>query len=284
MSVQYRRLSDRAKMLLTLAFAALACLYVLSAGGCDFGKAEVVKETSEPHFLRGQEELRRGNISEALSAFLKVSEKRRDAPESHFELGRIYLEHMNDPNTAIYHFKKYLELKPNSPSSPMVRQMIETAQKKFAASLPESPFDSNIRRIELEEILQKQQKENLELKQKLAAAIATIDRLEATQNVRVEPRAQRRSAVATASAQQHQAEHLRRAEQAAQNSASARVPNVSRDIPSTYVVQAGDTLSSISRKIYGTPNKWRDIFSANRDRLATASSLKPGQTLKIPRR
>lgn len=284
MSVQYRRLSDRAKMLLTLAFAALACLYVLSAGGCDFGKAEVVKETSEPHFLRGQEELRRGNISEALSAFLKVSEKRRDAPESHFELGRIYLEHMNDPNTAIYHFKKYLELKPNSPSSPMVRQMIETAQKKFAASLPESPFDSNIRRIELEEILQKQQKENLELKQKLAAAIATIDRLEATQNVRVEPRAQRRSAVAAASAQQHQAEHLRRAEQAAQNSASARVPNVSRDIPSTYVVQAGDTLSSISRKIYGTPNKWRDIFSANRDRLATASSLKPGQTLKIPRR
>lgn len=271
-------------MLLTLAFAALACLYVLSAGGCDFGKAEVVKETSEPHFLRGQEELRRGNISEALSAFLKVSEKRRDAPESHFELGRIYLEHMNDPNTAIYHFKKYLELKPNSPSSPMVRQMIETAQKKFAASLPESPFDSNIRRIELEEILQKQQKENLELKQKLAAAIATIDRLEATQNVRVEPRAQRRSAVAAASAQQHQAEHPRRMEQAAQNSASARVPTVSRDIPSTYVVQAGDTLSSISRKIYGTPNKWRDIFSANRDRLATASSLKPGQTLKIPRR
>lgn len=279
-------------MLLTLAFAALACLYVLSAGGCDFGKAEVVKETSEPHFLRGQEELRRGNISEALSAFLKVSEKRRDAPESHFELGRIYLEHMNDPNTAIYHFKKYLELKPNSPSSPMVRQMIETAQKKFAASLPESPFDSNIRRIELEEILQKQQKENLELKQKLAAAIATIDRLEATQNVRVEPRAQRRSAVAaasanssgTTSAQQRQAEQPRRAEQAVQNSASARVPNVSRDIPSTYVVQAGDTLSSISRKIYGTPNKWRDIFSANRDRLATASSLKPGQTLKIPRR
>lgn len=271
-------------MLLTLAFAALACLYVLSAGGCDFGKAEVVKETSEPHFLRGQEELRRGNISEALSAFLKVSEKRRDAPESHFELGRIYLEHMNDPNTAIYHFKKYLELKPNSPSSPMVRQMIETAQKKFAASLPESPFDSNIRRIELEEILQKQQKENLELKQKLAAAIATIDRLEATQNVRVEPRAQRRSAVAAASAQQRQAEQPRRAEQAAQNSASARVPTVSRDIPSTYVVQAGDTLSSISRKIYGTPNKWRDIFSANRDRLATASSLKPGQTLKIPRR
>ena len=101
MGVEYRRLSDRAKITLTMLFAVLACLYILSAGGCDFGSGEVVKETSEPNFLRGQEELRRGNISEALSAFLKVSEKRRDAPESHFELGRIYLEHMNDPNTAL---------------------------------------------------------------------------------------------------------------------------------------------------------------------------------------
>ena len=153
MGVEYRRLSDRAKITLTMLFAALACLYILSAGGCDFGSGEVVKETSEPNFLRGQEELRRGNISEALSAFLKVSEKRRDAPESHFELGCIYLEHMDDPNTAIYHFKKYLELKPNSQSSPMVRQMIETAQKKFAEKLPESPYENNVRRIELEEIL-----------------------------------------------------------------------------------------------------------------------------------
>lgn len=278
MGVEYRRLSDRAKITLTMLFVVLACLYILSAGGCDFGSGEVVKETSEPNFLRGQEELRRGNISEALSAFLKVSEKRRDAPESHFELGCIYLEHMNDPNTAIYHFKKYLELKPNSQSSPMVRQMIETAQKKFAASLPESPFENNIRRIELEEILQKLQKENLELKQKLAAAAATIDRLEATQTVRVQSQAPvvAENRQSTGNAAQRPAQ--------ARGVSEQRAPVVSRDVPSTYTVQAGDTLSSISRKIYGTPNKWREIFSANRDRLATASSLKPGQVLKIPRK
>ncbi len=278
MGVEYRRLSDRAKITLTMLFAVLVCLYILSAGGCDFGSGEVVKETSEPNFLRGQEELRRGNISEALSAFLKVSEKRRDAPESHFELGRIYLEHMNDPNTAIYHFKKYLELKPNSQSSPMVRQMIETAQKKFAASLPESPFENNIRRIELEEILQKLQKENLELKQKLAAAAATIDRLEATQTVRVQSQAP-----VAAESRQSTGNTAQRPAQA-RGVSEQRAPVVSRDVPSTYTVQAGDTLSSISRKIYGTPNKWREIFSANRDRLATASSLKPGQVLKIPRK
>ena len=282
MRVEHRRLSDRSKALLTLLFAALASFYILSAGGCDFGREEVVKETSEPHFLRGQEELRRGNISEALSAFLKVSEKRRDAPESHFELGRIYLEHMNDPNTAIYHFKKYLELKPNSQSSPMVRQMIETAQKKFAASLPESPFENNIRRIELEEILQKLQKENLELKQKLAAAAATIDRLEATQNVSVQTSASRSAETAQPRVSRRPAQANAQANPREPGRQSA--PSVRRDIPSSYTVQAGDTLSSISRKMYGTPNKWRDIFAANRDRLATASSLKPGQVLKLPRR
>ena len=258
--------------------AAVVSLYVLSAGGCDFGQAEVVKETAEPHFLRGQEELRRGNLSEAMSAFLKVSEKRRDAPESHFELGRIYLEHMDDPNTAIYHFKKYLELKPNSPSSPMVRQMIETAQKKFAASLPESPYEITSRNIELEELLQKLQKENLELKQKLASANATIDRLEATQKINVSrpttPTVPVRNVSATAQDQQQPS-------QAA--STQTQQPSVRKDIPSTYVVQAGDTLSSISRKFYGTPNKWREIFAANRNRLATAGSVKPGQTLKLPR-
>lgn len=155
----------KGKTALAFIAAAFAVLYILAAGGCDFGKSEVVKETSETHFVRGQDELRRGNVKEAMSAFLKVVEKRKDAPESHFELGRIYLDNMNDPIQAIYHFRKFLELKPNSQVSPMVRQMIETAQKKFAASLPESPFENNVRRLELEELLQKVQKENLELKQ-----------------------------------------------------------------------------------------------------------------------
>ncbi|MBR4597204.1 MAG: LysM peptidoglycan-binding domain-containing protein, partial [Opitutales bacterium] len=50
-----------------------------------------------------------------------------------------------------------------------------------------------------------------------------------------------------------------------------------------YTVQVGDTLSSISRKVYGNSNKWREIFNANREKLSTPQSLKPGQTLIIPR-
>ena len=270
-------LTYKGKTALAVLVASLASLYILTAGGCDFGKSEAVKETSETHFVRGQDELRRGNVSEAMSAFLKVTEKRKDAPESHFELGRIYLDNMNDPIQAIYHFRKFLELKPNSQVSPMVRQMINTAQKKFAASLPESPFENNVRRMELEELLQKVQKENLELKQRLDAAADMIDSLKASQNVSV-ARVQSSSSRSEAPSQNTAAQAPERG-----SSASATAPQVRRDTPSSYVVQPGDTLSNISRKVYGRKSRWREIYNANRDRMATPESLKPGQVLRIPR-
>ena len=65
--------------------------------------------------------------------------------------------------------------------------------------------------------------------------------------------------------------------------AKQRTVTVKKDIPPTYTVQPGDTLSNISRKVYGTTGRWRDIFKANRDRMATPESLKPGQSLRIPR-
>lgn len=276
MSVTNRTMSYKTRTLITFLFALSTVVYILSAGGCDIGQDEVVKEINEPHFLRGQEELRRGNSMEAMSAFMKVTEKRKDAPESHFELGRIYLDKLNDPFAAIYHFRKFLEYKPNSKESDIVRQMIETAKKKILADMPESPFENNIRRMELEELLKKVQNENLELKQKLSAAAATIDRLESTQRVSVAQAPQR----ATSPSAQSPA---RASARQSSNSTANNPIEVKRDTPSTYLVKTGDTLSSISRKVYGTPNKWREIYGANRDRMATPESLKPGQVLRIPR-
>ena len=51
----------------------------------------------------------------------------------------------------------------------------------------------------------------------------------------------------------------------------------------SYTVQPGDTLSSISKRFYGTSNRWRQIFKANRDRLASPESLSQGQTIRLPR-
>ena len=51
-----------------------------------------------------------------------------------------------------------------------------------------------------------------------------------------------------------------------------------------YKVQKGDTLQTISRRVYGTPNEWRRILDANRGVLPSAERLKPGMELRIPPR
>jgi len=49
-----------------------------------------------------------------------------------------------------------------------------------------------------------------------------------------------------------------------------------------YTVQAGDTLSKISRQYYGDPNQFTKIFDANRSVLKDPNNIYPGQELVIP--
>lgn len=47
-------------------------------------------------------------------------------------------------------------------------------------------------------------------------------------------------------------------------------------------VQKGDTLSAISQRVYGDPNKYQNIFEANKPMLKDVNKIYPGQTLRIP--
>ena len=49
-----------------------------------------------------------------------------------------------------------------------------------------------------------------------------------------------------------------------------------------HIVAAGETLSGISLKYYGTISKWREIFEANPSRLNDANNLRPGTRLIVP--
>jgi nucleoid-associated protein YgaU len=50
----------------------------------------------------------------------------------------------------------------------------------------------------------------------------------------------------------------------------------------SYTVQAGDTLSKISKQFYGNANAYMKIFDANRNQLKDPNMIKVGQTLTIP--
>jgi nucleoid-associated protein YgaU len=65
------------------------------------------------------------------------------------------------------------------------------------------------------------------------------------------------------------------------SSSSAQAP-AGAAVTRTYTVVAGDSLSKISKKIYGDANRWKEIFQANKDKIKNPDLIYPGQVLKIP--
>jgi nucleoid-associated protein YgaU len=49
-----------------------------------------------------------------------------------------------------------------------------------------------------------------------------------------------------------------------------------------YTVVSGDTLSKISKQMYGDANKYNAIFEANKPMLTSPEKIYPGQMLRIP--
>ena len=247
--------------------ASLFALLVLSA--CAPSGVEVVGETDEKQYQLAKRYQGEGRTEDALSAFLRVIDMRRDAPESHFEAGYIYLHSMKDPVRAIYHFERYLQFKPQSPQATQVRQLIETAQKEFARQLPAQPYQGDLDRIDLMELVKSLKVENDSLKRELVAAEKRVQQLEGV--VGGARRVPAQTAVTASPVQQTRP--------------SAQVQTTAPDpssAPRSYTVKSGDSLSSISRSVYGTPSRWIDIYQANRDRLSSENALKVGQDLRIP--
>ncbi|WP_283189636.1 peptidoglycan-binding protein LysM [Pseudomonas sp. PMCC200344] len=53
--------------------------------------------------------------------------------------------------------------------------------------------------------------------------------------------------------------------------------------PAKFVtVEKGDTLSAISKRVYGDANKYQKIFEANKPMLKDVNKIYPGQSLRIP--
>lgn len=243
----------------------LSCAFWMTA--CSPGAVEVVSETDEKQYQRGKLYLRNGRTADALNAFMGVIDARRDAPESHLEAGYIFLREMKDPLRANYHFSRYLELKPQSDRAPQVRQLIETAQKEFARQLPAQPYEGKLDRMDLMDLMKNMRLENESLKRDL---IATQKRLRQMEAMLGEAR---RMPPSTTMVQPMPGQPAVPAPVAS---------NEPQSVPRTYTVQAGDTLSGISMKVYGTRQRWSDIFQANRDRMASPDQLKIGRELRIP--
>lgn len=287
---------------------------LLMVTGCDPQSRIDLPETDEPQYRRGQQYLRSQQNQHALEAFLKVIDKRDgDAPESHFESGRIYLTHLGDPYAAIYHFRRYLQIRPNSQQAPMVKQMIETAMKESLKGLPGNAMSAEVDRLDLLDMIEKLKTENADLRSRLeraGMAVNTPPTLAPTNSrpapsVAQQPTTTRPQAGTTQQPRQPPPDTVETDEIPVQPPVLVETPPAAQQQPAptqtvrqmpqrpagagvaagsgrTYTVLPKDSLMAISRKVYGTPSRWRDIYEANRDRMKHESDLKIGMELRLP--
>jgi tetratricopeptide (TPR) repeat protein len=235
-------------------------------GGCGQNTAKIdLAELRDPLIRKAKARVDQGDREGALECLNQALEKHPDLAQAHLDAALLYDDYMKDYVRAIYHYRRYVELRPDTEKKDMIEEMIRKARIALAASISEQlPGFS--------EKLNVLQEENTRLKNELR---------EARDNASGQPKgfslpavAASTGAVLSASAKQGVALDAK-----GSTAGSAPVASAGR----VYVVQEHETLSMIAAKMYQKPGRWKVIYDANRQTLATPDKLRVGQTLIIPR-
>lgn len=245
-----------------LIFGLLASIMWL---GCSENASyDVLDESEDPVYRRAKDLLARNLNAEALANFDKLIMMRAGrAPESHLEAGLIYLDHMDDPVSAYYHFNRFKRIKDSEPKSPSneaslarVEDLIKTAKKELLSTL-----DAREYRNKLLDTIESLHAENETLRKQLS---------DSRKGAFNQPNGQ-------LALEPDPAPSLDRS-QPQRPSSTASEPQERR----VYVVKARDSLYKISREVYGDGSRWKEILQANRAVLPSENHLQPGMSLIIP--
>ncbi len=293
----------------TLCAAFALGVLLLGAGCSDRDSVPTISEIDEPLYVQGLQLKRQGRYPEALTAFLKVIDKRgaRSAPESHVEAGVIFLDHAKDPIYASYHFRRYLELQPNSKQAEFVRGKVTAAKREFARSIPGRPMEDQSVRMQSDDEVATLRRENAELRAELATlrggGAMPVPR--APRMITVPEEALTPSAVPPPVATVVDAPPASTPVRPAMPADRPPPPGVQVQAPApspvatpaskpapprpapaaagrTHLVAQKDTLYGISVKYYGNGRQVEAIYQANRDVMKDRTDVRPGMTLKLP--
>ncbi|MHC1769363.1 MAG: LysM peptidoglycan-binding domain-containing protein [Verrucomicrobiia bacterium] len=115
--------------LLTLALLVLAlsgCVPVDSGGG---------DEQKDMHFLAGKSRLNSMDYDGAIAAFENALISNPKSASAHFELGLLYEHKKSNYAAAIYHFERFLHLRPQSKWTETVNQHITACKVQLARTV-----------------------------------------------------------------------------------------------------------------------------------------------------
>jgi LysM repeat protein len=287
------------KFLVSLLRCLPPLLLGLSLGGCNPMGPGQNDEEKEPHFLAGKGHLNTMDYPAAVESFEKALTLNPKSAAAHFELGCLFAQKVPDPAAAIYHYERFLKLRPKAPNAEWVNQIILASKQELARTVSLGPVTEKQQR-DLEKLAEDNKRlteENRRLNEEAAkwrASAATPPRPQTNPPVRITqptptPTNSQSPSLALASAttappvlppalsgrDPHQPEGLNRGPLGPGASPAPKGAPV--EPLRTHIIKPRETLAGIARQ-YGV--KLEALSAANPK--ANPRRLHPGQTLTIP--
>ncbi|MEI7733255.1 MAG: LysM peptidoglycan-binding domain-containing protein [Verrucomicrobiota bacterium] len=139
-------------------------------GGC-LPSSGPLDEQKDPYFLAGKAHMNSYNFKAAVEAFEKALETNPRSASAHFELGLLYEQKVseeNAPAVAIYHYTRFLDLRPESEHATFIREHIKNCKQELAKPLALTPGSPQTVFHDLEKL----KAENLQLRSQMDAWMA----------------------------------------------------------------------------------------------------------------
>ncbi len=238
---------------------------------CDQSSTDEIRH---PVFKKARNKRDDGKFSEAAKAFEDYLKINPYSSKCHYELAMLYRDNLDEPVLAIYHFRQFLEMEPDTQDRKNIEAWIDAAEKEYYTQLKAKYPDDDTRQ-QLEQLKDREKRyvqhltrlrsENAYLKSQLGGKLnpqMVVDNLPLADNTAVKP-----APIA--------------------EPAPAPVPapppaSKKKELPDVYVVKSGDTLSKISKEYYGDIKYIKMIMDANKDTMSS-ESLQIGQKIRMPK-
>ena len=266
----------------------------LFLSGCNRVARKDAREQNNPLVTEAYAQIDAGAFREAARLLREALDLYPTMARPHLDLAMILHEHRGDYVRAIYHYQRYLELRPGTEKEGMIQQRMADARAALVVAYGGRPGDPAV----LEEKMQSL----AEAQVARATAEAAVAESRQTQKQLLQDLAALRVELAQreeqVQMQQRELQQMRGQVQRLEAAAAQAVgggavaadrPELETDVgatapdpPRTYEVRANDTLSVIAHRVYGDAMKWRLIQEANREVLGDSDTLRIGQVLIIP--
>lgn len=264
------------------------CLAVALMGvllsGCTRGAAGLDrKDRADPLVRRAQARVKEGDVQAGIRLYQAALDSDPGLARAHLDLALLYHDVEHDYVRAIYHYRRYQELRGSTEKKQMIEDRIRVAGQLLVASMQRTDGHA-VDKAELEQ-------QNQSLKANVERLNAEVEMLRGKYE-RLVTAVRQREQSATGGSQG--ADSLPGAlpgrevvlPESAGGGTGARAGGT-QAVPGnrtvrTYRVQVGDSLSSIARQMYEDPSQWPKIYTANKKILGSATGLKVGQVIVIP--